>query len=324
MKKLLILGGTYFIGRKLVETVLEYNEYEVYLLNRESRKTFENSRVISIIADREDPVQMRAALKKYKFDYIIDISGLNKKHVDILFDAVNTTQLRKMVFLSSSSVYRDTADGIVKDEAAALGKNVFWGAYGTDKIEAEKQYRFYAEKYGIECSIVRPPYVYGEYNYARRESFVFDHILSGKPIIVPGKNNLIQFIYVGDLAEILLALLKTDGNRVEIYNVGNTVGVTMLEWLILCGYVVKRKPRIYAYTENEFNGKEYFPFHDYDNVLDCSKIKKIMQDETDFIQGLKAAYHWYEENKGQIVFNPKMTETERYILTKKNDSIRIQ
>lgn len=324
MKKLLILGGTYFIGRKLVETVLDHNEYEVYLLNRGSREIFDDERVISIIADREDPVQMRAALEKYAFDYIIDISGLNKKHVDILFDTVNTTQLRKVVFLSSSSVYCDTADGMVKDEAATLGENAFWGAYGTDKIDAEKQYRFYAEKYGIECSIVRPPYVYGEYNYARRESFVFDHILNGKPMIVPGKNNIIQFIYVGDLAETLLALLKTSGNRVEIYNVGNTVGVTMLEWVILCGYVVKRKPQIYAYTGNEFNGKDYFPFHDYDNVLDCSKIKTIMHEETDFIQGLEAAYHWYEKNKGQIVFNPKMRETELYILTKNNDSIRIQ
>lgn len=324
MKKLLILGGTYFVGRKLVETVLENNEYDVYILNRGSRKIFGDARVTYIIADREDPIQMKTALKKYEFDYIIDISCLNKKHVDILFDAVNTTQLRKAVFLSSSSVYRDTADGIVKDESATLGENVFWGAYGTDKIKAEKQYRFYAEKYDIECSIVRPPYVYGEYNYARRESFVFDHILNEKPLILPSKNNLIQFIYVGDLAKILLALLKSGGNRVEIYNVGNAESVTMLEWLILCGYVVKKKPKIYVYTENEFNGKAYFPFHDYDNVLDCSKIKKIMQDETDFIQGLEAAYHWYEENKGQIVFNPKTTETEKYILSKKDACIRIQ
>lgn len=324
MKKLLILGGTYFVGRKLVETVLENNKYDVYILNRGSRKIFEDGRVTYIIADREDLVQMKTALKKYEFDYIIDISCLNKKHVDILFDAVNTTQLRKMVFLSSSSVYRDTADGIVKNESAALGENAFWGAYDTDKIEAEKQYRFYAEKYGFECSIVRPPYVYGEYNYARRENFVFNHILNDKPIIVPGKNNLIQFIYVGDLAKILLELLKSGGNRVEIYNVGNAESVTMLEWIILCGYVVKKKPKIYVYTENEFNGKAYFPFHDYDNVLDCSKIKKIVNDETDFIQGLKSAYHWYEENKEQIVFNPKMTETEQYILTNKNDRIRVQ
>ena len=324
MKKLLILGGTYFIGRKLVEVALEHNEYEVYILNRGSRKTFEDGRVNHIIADRENPVQMKTALKEYEFDYIIDISCLNKSHVDILFDSVNTAKLRKAVFLSSSSVYRDTESGIVKDETAALGENAFWGAYGTDKIEAEKQYKFYTEKYGIECSIVRPPYVYGEYNYARRESFVFDHILSGKPIIVPSKNNLIQFIYVGDLAKTFLALLKADANSVEIYNVGNNVAVTMLEWVILCGYVVKKNPQIYLYTGNEFNGKEYFPFHDYDNVLNCSKIKKIMKDETDFIQGLDAAYHWYEENKKQIVFNPKTAETEQYILSKENDRIRIQ
>ncbi len=324
MKKLLILGGTYFIGRKLVEVALEHNEYEVYILNRGSRKAFENCKVNYIIADRENPVQMKEALKKYEFDYIIDISCLNKSHVDILLDSVNKTNLKKVVFLSSSSVYRDTESGIVKNETATLGENAFWGAYGTDKIEAEKQYIFYAEKYGIERSIVRPPYVYGEYNYARRESFVFDHILSGKPIIVPSKNNLIQFIYAGDLAETFLALLKNDSSGIDIYNVGNALAVTMLEWVILCGYVVKRKPQIYVYTGNEFNGKEYFPFHDYDNVLDCSKIKKIMQDETDFIQGLEVAYRWYEENKEQIVFNQKTTETEQHILTKQNDIIKIQ
>lgn len=114
MKKLLILGGTYFIGRKLVEVVLEHNEYEVYILNRGSRKAFEDSRVNYIIADRENPAQMKTALKEYEFDYIIDISCLNKSHADILFDSINKTKLRKAVFLSSSSVYRDTADGIVK------------------------------------------------------------------------------------------------------------------------------------------------------------------------------------------------------------------
>lgn len=71
--------------------------------------------------------------------------------------------------------------------------------------------------------------------------------------------------------------------------------------------------------EGGFNQSERFFY------MNCfERIKTIMQEETDFIQGLEAAYYWYEENKGQIVFYPKMTETEQYILTKKNDSTRIQ
>ena len=98
MKKLLILGGTYFIGRKLVESALETDEYEVYILNRGSKDIFLDSQVISIIADREDPVQMKCALKEYMFDYIIDISGLNKKHIDILFSSINIEKVKKGYF----------------------------------------------------------------------------------------------------------------------------------------------------------------------------------------------------------------------------------
>ena len=324
MKKLLILGGTYFIGRKLVESALETDEYEVYILNRGSKDIFLDSQVISIIADREDPVQMKCALKEYMFDYIIAISGLNKKHIDILFSSINIEKVKKVIFLSSSSVYCDDDSGCMKMETAALGFNRYWGDYGLSKIEAEKQYILYAEKYGLECSIVRPPYVYGEYNYARRESFIFDHILNNKPIVVPGKNNVIQFIYVGDLAKIFLALLKHRAEQTEIYNVGNSVGVTMLEWVLLCGYVVRKIPEIYMYTGEKYNGKNYFPFHDYNNILDCSNMRSLVQGETDFVEGLGRAFEWYKENKNQIVFNPKTEETEKYILSRKDEIIKIQ
>lgn len=34
MKKVLIIGGTQFVGRNLVEHILEYDKYEITLFNR--------------------------------------------------------------------------------------------------------------------------------------------------------------------------------------------------------------------------------------------------------------------------------------------------
>lgn len=103
-----------------------------------------------------------------------------------------------------------------------LGYNKYWENYGLDKIAAEDRYKKYAQEFGFKCDIIRSPYVYGEFNYARRESFVFEHLLRNKPIIIPRQNSKIQFIYVKDLAEIIIRLLEVKEEQdVNVYNVGN-------------------------------------------------------------------------------------------------------
>ncbi len=64
-------------------------------------------------------------------------------------------------------------------------------------------------KTNCDLIILRPLYVYGEYNYAQRESFIFEHLENNRLIIIPNKGELrLQFIYSTDLANIIVKLLK--------------------------------------------------------------------------------------------------------------------
>ena len=56
------------------------------------------------------------------------------------------------------------------------------------------------------------------------------------------------------------------------------------------------------YAELDKNVRDFYPFFDYDNVLDVSKINEIICRETDFEEGLRKSYQWFLENKENIVF----------------------
>ena len=65
MRKVLILGGSYFIGRRITEQCLE-DGWEVSLLNRGS-KSWTGRPVTQLTCDREDAAAMKQTLKRQNF-----------------------------------------------------------------------------------------------------------------------------------------------------------------------------------------------------------------------------------------------------------------
>jgi len=50
------------------------------------------------------------------------------------------------------------------------------------------------------------------------------------------------------------------------------------------------------------NVRDFYPFFDYDNVLDVSKINKIICKETNFEEGLTKCFAWFLKNRESISF----------------------
>ncbi|PRR82524.1 NAD-dependent epimerase/dehydratase family protein [Clostridium vincentii] len=319
IKQVLVMGGSYFIGKKIVDALLD-NNYSVYTLNRGTREN-NDKRVINLKCDRNDTEQINTILSKYSFDIVIDVSALNESQVEILYNSLNKENLKQFVFISSSAVYDVENFSIPYSEETPLKENKYWTSYGTNKIEAEY---FLIEKFQNtqrDLIILRPPYVYGENNYAQRESLIFEHICNDKPIIIPynGSTSL-QFIYTTDLANIILNLLNTNLDRISIFNVGNKKAITIKEWIECCAKVVGKKAKVIEYDYNNYNRKErdFFPFFNYNNVLDISKISKLYNIETDFSIGLKNAFEWYCNNVDSIFFKENVTQNEQNILGELN------
>lgn len=313
-EKIAVIGGSYFIGKSIVEYLLK-NNFEVYVINRGTRKMQEEVKQIS--CDRNDCSSMKKALDEYTFDYIIDVSGLNAYQANNLIKSINTTRLKKFVFISSSAVYDVEHLSIPYQEEYPLAYNQYWKEYGCDKIEAEHVYLNFFHKKEISCIILRPPYVYGEHNYAQRESFIFHQLEQHRPIFISKNNPMIQFIYTKDLSMIVLEILKSNFPT-TILNVGNKEGITVKQWIEACMKVCNITTNIIEidYHYYHLSIRDFFCFHDYNNVLDISKIHQLIEyKETPFHKGLTNSYQWYLEHKDTIVFKQEVDDTIQYLLT---------
>ena len=300
--KILILGGSYFVGRKMVEYLSEQG-YAVTVLNRGTRPLSVDG-VQQICCDRNDGEGMKAALSGKVFDYVIDVSWQDASWVEKLCGALFFEPVKKLVFISSSAVYDVERLQIPFRETDALAENKYWTFYGKGKIDAENYYAEFLKDKGTELVAVRPPYIYGEYNYAQRESLIFRQLTEDKPVVIPASNPRLQFIYTEDLAAIVECLLRAGTGKVNVFNVGNRDAVTSKEWVEACARVAGRIPEILEvdYAELGKNVRDFYPFFDYDNVLEVSKINEIISKETPFEEGLKKAFAWFLENRENIVF----------------------
>lgn len=312
-RKVLVMGGSYFIGKKIADVLV--SDFEVTVLNRGTKKSAEN--VETIVCDRNDFSSMQKALKDKRFDFIVDVSGTNAEQSRILCESLDCSALKAFLFISSSAVYDVEHLNIPFTETDNLAENKHWTDYGINKIKAEGYLQNTFGNTNTNLYILRPPYVYGENNYAQRESFIFEHLLTNSPIIVPNDGSTkLQFIYTTDLANIVKTFLNSDIKGTNIYNVGNKSAVTVNEWIQACAEAVGCKYEIvkFDYKKYSFKERDFFPFFDYDNVLDVAKINEVYNYETPFVDGLKNAFAQFLKDRNNIVFKPFVTENEEKIL----------
>ena len=316
-QKVLLMGGSYFIGKKIADILSK--EYDVTVLNRGTKPKSEN--VEAIVCDRNDPKAMKNALAEKHFDFVVDVSGTNAEQSKILCESLDLESVKSFVFISSSAVYDVEHLNIPFSENDSLAENIYWTDYGTNKIKAESYLIKTLDKVGTNLFILRPPYVYGENNYAQRESFIFEHLLTDKPIIVPNNGETkLQFIYSGDLANIIKTLIQSKLYGTNIFNVGNKKPVTVNEWIQACADAIGRKAKTvcFDYKSASYSARDFFPFFDYDNVLDVSKINEIYSQETPFTNGLKTAFEQFLKDRDNIIFKPDVIKNEENILKSQN------
>lgn len=304
MSKCLIMGGSYFIGKAVLETLKEH--MTCYVLNRGTHP-IDDPDVIHLKSDRKIKEDMMSVLKGHDFDYVVDISAYDQHDVDILLDALNLEALKTYVFISTAAVYDMSKTNPPFKENSNLGGHPPYKVYGDNKIEAEKALASRLKK--EQLVIFRPPYVYGPYNYILRERLIFHVIDHDLPLYVPLSRCHIQFVYVYDLALSILNALKKI-MPYGIYNVGSSETLTFYEWISLIEKTMDKRANIIFVNDEIYqtNPTDYFPFLNKDIMLDVSKIKIYDPFETDMIKGLEKAYMDYKLIKNDIKISDRMKE----------------
>lgn len=287
---ILVTGGTVFASRYTAE-YFAAKGHSVYVLNRGSKP--QSTGVKLICADRH---ALSNELRSLNFDAVIDVTSYNGTDVSDLLDGLGG--FHHYILISSSAVYPETLSQPFSEEQS-VGPNSIWGAYGTNKIEAEKALL----KRVPDAYILRPPYLYGPMNNLHRESFVFECAENDRPFYLPGDGSQkLQFFHIGDMCRFIDLLLEKSPEQ-HIFNVGEPEGVTIREWVEKCYAVLGKNPHFISVSK-DVPQRSYFPFYAYVYMLDAAKMRSIMPELTPLSEGLTQSYEWFRNNRELIVRKP--------------------
>ncbi len=119
-------------------------------------------------------------------------------------------------------------------------------AYGISKHEAEVALDALAGRYGARCTSVRPPLVYGPGvggNFERLMSAISRRV----PLPLGRANAARSLVFVGNLADALLALAEQDGTLRPVYHVADAEVLTVSELITALGRHLEQPARLIGF-----------------------------------------------------------------------------
>src|SRR2546426_131534 len=203
--RVLVIGGTEFVSLHLVRALIR-DGHQVVVLNRGRRRERLPAGVRTIVCDRTDHAALRATLAGERVDALVDVTYAPTTGADVeaALEAL-AGRLGHALLVSTGRVY-DHSLPIPYSEDTPRG--LYWGEYAKNKIDGEDVLMRWHRARGLPVTIVRPTHVYGPMNTRNNETFVFDRLVRGRPILVPGAGGwLRQFGHVEDLADAIAAML---------------------------------------------------------------------------------------------------------------------
>jgi nucleoside-diphosphate-sugar epimerase len=189
-----------------------------------------------------DKISLWNHIKEHKPDAIIHLAAESiakecdknpaiamETNVGGLINALNAARtfgVPYFTFISSSFVYGDFQYSPADENHTTIPK----GIYGGTKLAGEILTKTFCKRYGIDYTIIRPSAVYG---YGDRNNRVvqvlLERALQGKPLILEGAEQIIDFTYKEDTVEgIYLAVTKEYG-RNDIFNITRGQGRSLGE-----------------------------------------------------------------------------------------------
>ena len=309
MARALVIGGTLFIGRALVEQLLARGD-EVVIMHRGSSTPF-GSRVGEVQCDRNDVAAVRAALKDSRFDAVYDNvydwqRGTSAEQVSAAAIAVASDRLRRYVFTSSVAVYG--AEGEY-DEGGPLVAADYPNAYAAQKAESERALFDLNRHKGVPVATLRPTFIYGPYNAFDREAFFWDRLLAGRPIVVPEDGSRrMQWVHVRDVARAAMRAADEPGAIGRAYNLGGYPPVTQIEYLQLLATVAGKRADIVRVPRAQIEragGQLFAPPLYFGVYLDVPLTvarndrarSELGLDLTPLEDGLRETYRWYQQQQ---------------------------
>lgn len=306
MPRTLVIGGTAFIGRALVEQLLERGD-DVVIMHRSKTTPFAN-RVSEMLCDRNDTAAVHAALKGETFDFVYDNvydwqRGTSAEQVSAAAEAVSKS-VKRYVFTSSVAVY---PEGGEHDEDAPLVRSDSPNRYAAQKADSERALFQLHRGASLALTTLRPAFVYGPHNPFEREAFFWDRIRADRPIIIPGDGSrTMQWVHARDVARAALLAVDADRANGRAYNLANTPPVTQVEFVELLARAAGKQAQLVHVTREQIQnaggglfGPPYY-FGAYLDILPITVRAERVRTElglelTPLLDGLRETYEWFRK-----------------------------
>ncbi len=321
MKKIIVTGGSGFIGTNLVNFLLKKNYFVINLDKltyssskyKEKERNKKNYRFIKL--DINNKRKLINIIRKFKPIAIFNLAA--ETHVDRSIDGpqnfieaniLGTFNLLeairyfknkimiKLIHISTDEVYGDIKKSERSNENYKYEPS---SPYSASKASADHIVKSYVRTFGINAVISNCCNNYGPYQFPEKLiPKMITNIFNNKelPIYAKGRNSR-EWIHVYDHCEALFKLYLK-GKKGESYNVGSGVN---LENINLVKKLIKicKKMRIKISNKTKIKFVKDRPGHDFRYALNSKKILKELKwrPKIKFEDGLKETLSWYLYNK---------------------------
>ena len=319
--KILIIGGTRFIGPSVVKKLHEQG-HTIVLFHRGKSKTNLPEDIPHILGDRNNLADFRNEFAEVKPELVLDMAPITEKHAQSVVEVFRGITER-VVAISSQDVYQayGLLLGIEKgdvqptpaDEDGALRTKFF--PYRQDKPRPDDDPRKILDDYDkilvervimsdeeLEGTVLRLPMVYGPLDYQHRLYSYVKRMNDKRPAIIMERSMAdwrSSVGYVENVADAIVLAISSPQARNRIYNVAEPDNFSQAEWVKKIGEVFGWHGKVVVLPKEQLPEKMHADFRaEQDLTVDTARIRDELgyKEIVPAYEALKTTIKWELEN----------------------------
>ncbi|MGA9227590.1 MAG: NAD-dependent epimerase/dehydratase family protein [Mesobacillus sp.] len=213
MRKVLVLGGTQYFGKKLVQKLIE-NGDQVTIATRGTKDDPFGNQVERLVIDREKKDTMAIAFANKEWDVVYDQSCFSPTEARDTAEVLKG-KTKRYIFTSTQAVYefgtmhKEENFDANTYEINYKTRREYPGYEGYKEAKRSSEAVFHQLGY-FDVVSVRFPIVVSDDDYSERLKFHVDKILSGQAIGIQNPDLRYSFIHAGEAADFLMKIGASD------------------------------------------------------------------------------------------------------------------
>jgi nucleoside-diphosphate-sugar epimerase len=306
MKNVLVIGGSYFVGRVFVEEFSRIPDYAIYVMNR-GKVPLNIEGITEIRCDRHDTEAMYKAIPSVMWNSVIDFCAYTPEDIATMISVLPSHAIGHYIFISTASIYEKTnelpiGEGALKVAGPQPGLH---GDYAHKKYLAEEELKRQCKENNIPWTVFRPAFIYGKYNYAPRESYFFELIHEGETIIIPDNElALFTFVSVWDVASAIIECIGNKNAYTKAFNLSGEELISYPRFVDVLRIITGEHIRVESMSVRQIDAQGIplpFPLDEHLVYSGTLITKDIGFSYTPFLEGMSTTYAWYRQKRSQKI-----------------------